>query len=101
MAYRVVLFDGPDFDYNYNYVQYQQKKGQLDIIGIVTKYEGLQSIDNIPCLSCKQFVNIEYDYLIILDINNFNRLSNIISCPSFNIKDALMHPGFISDGNIN
>ncbi|AMH94278.1 TPR repeat-containing protein [methanogenic archaeon ISO4-H5] len=72
--YDVILFEGADFDINYNYVKLQETIGALKITSIVS-YSDLPHIYGYRTISVEEMNTQEYDYIIVLDEENYRYIA--------------------------
>ena len=75
----ILLTDLKDYDLNLNHVLYQQQCGRLKITGIISKYKNWQTIDYFRCINSSNIKEVEYDYVIVMDLDNFSKVSIDIS----------------------
>ena len=72
MLYNCVIIDGREYDKNFNNVLLQVYKGLIKIVGIISKFENLESIDGYKVYNSTNLNELDYDYAILMEIENYS-----------------------------
>ena len=75
-TYKCIIIDGPDYDTCLNHVLLQQAKGLLEIVGVLTKFKNIKTIDGYPAVHFFDLQKINYDYAILMSLDDASSCIN-------------------------